>query len=77
MRLFFAWTMTYRLLYNCDLIFTPFSDTLVTPTDVKLLQAIEEMIGTSLTEMEVDEKAVGEIILQVGVTKREEVICLI
>ncbi len=48
-------------------------DTLVTQTDVKLLQAIEEMIGTKLEEMEVDVEAIGEIHAQVGVTKREQV----
>ena len=52
-----------------------FSDTLVTPTDVKLVQAIEDMIGTDLKELEVDEKAIEEIILQVSVTKREQVQC--
>ena len=49
------------------------ADTLVTPTDVKLVQAIESMIGGELKELEVDDKAVEEIILQVGVTKREQV----
>ena len=45
----------------------------MTPTDVKLVQAIESMIGGELKELEVDDKAVEEIILQVGVTKREQV----
>jgi len=37
------------------------------------VQAIEAMIGTDLKELEVDEKAIEEIILQVSVTKREQV----
>ena len=45
----------------------------MTPTDVNLLKAIEEMIGTTLPEMEVNEEAVAEIHAQVGVTKREQV----
>jgi hypothetical protein len=40
---------------------------------VKLIQAIEAMIGTELKELEVVEKDIEEIILQVGVTKREQV----
>ena len=47
--------------------------TLVTPTDVKLVQAVEDMTGTKLTEYEgINDLDVAEIHVQVGVTKREQ-----
>ena len=47
--------------------------TLVTPTDVALIQAIEEMIKTKLTEYEeVKDDEVTDIHVQVGVTKRQQ-----
>ena len=51
--------------------------TLVTPTDVNLLKAIEEMVNTKLTEYEdVKDEDVAEIHVQVSVTKREQAIKL-
>ncbi|XP_051166370.1 probable ATP-dependent RNA helicase DDX49 isoform X2 [Leptopilina boulardi] len=44
---------------------------LVTPHDLKLLQAIEDTIGTKLTEYEVDDKEIVTIFTQISVTKRE------
>jgi len=47
--------------------------TLVTPSDVVLVQAIEEMIKTKMTEYEeVKDDEVADIHVQVGVTKREQ-----
>jgi len=49
--------------------------TLVTPHDVKLLQAVEAIAlgpGKKMPEQEVDETRVGEIVAQVSVTKREQ-----
>ena len=49
--------------------------TLVTPHDVVLIQAVEKLIGTKLTEHE-DSKmddGVAEILTQVNVTRREQV----
>jgi len=53
--------------------------TLVTPHDVKLLQAVEAMAlapGTKMEEESVDEDRVGEILAQVSVTKREQDVML-
>ena len=51
--------------------------TLVTPTDVNLLKAIEEMVNTKLTEYEdVRDDDVADIHVQVNVTKREQAIKL-
>ncbi|XP_033210571.1 probable ATP-dependent RNA helicase DDX49 [Belonocnema kinseyi] len=44
---------------------------LVTPHDLKLLKAIEETIGTKLTEYKVDDKEIVTIFTQISVTKRE------
>ena len=47
--------------------------TLVTPTDVNLIQAIEDMIGTKMTEYEnLNDQDVADIMVQVSVTKREQ-----
>merc|ERR1712062_377010 len=47
--------------------------TLVTPTDVNLLKAIEEMIGLQMSEYEdVKDEDVADIHVQVSVTKREQ-----
>jgi len=48
---------------------------LVTPHDVRLVQAVEEMVGVRMREVEegeVDEERVAEILAQVSVTKREQ-----
>ncbi|KAH1026514.1 hypothetical protein HUJ05_000174 [Dendroctonus ponderosae] len=45
--------------------------TLVTPYDLKLLLAIEELIKTKLTECKVNDKEVAEIFTEVSVTKSE------
>ncbi|KAL1490006.1 hypothetical protein ABEB36_013922 [Hypothenemus hampei] len=45
--------------------------TLVTPCDVKLLKAIEDLIKTKLTEYKVNDKEVSQILHQVTVTKSE------
>lgn len=50
--------------------------TLVTPHDVILIKAIEELIETELDEMTVDDNKVAEILTQVNVTKREQEIVL-
>ena len=50
--------------------------TLVTPTDVILIKAIEELICTELEEMTVSDSHVAEILTQVNVTKREQEIIL-
>ena len=51
--------------------------TLVTPTDVNLLKAIEEMVNAKLTEYEdVKDEDVADIHVQVSVTKREQAIKL-
>merc|ERR1712083_927180 len=51
--------------------------TLVTPMDVNLLKAIEEMVNTKLTEYEdVKDEDVADIHVQVSVTKREQAIKL-
>ncbi|XP_063980065.1 probable ATP-dependent RNA helicase DDX49 [Diachasmimorpha longicaudata] len=44
---------------------------LITPYDIKLLHAIEETIGTKLTEFKVDDKEIVTIFTQISVTKRE------
>ncbi|XP_015605481.1 probable ATP-dependent RNA helicase DDX49 [Cephus cinctus] len=44
---------------------------LITPHDIKLLHAIEETIGTKLTEYKVDDKEIVTIFTQISVTKRE------
>lgn len=44
---------------------------LITPYDIKLLHAIEDIIGTKLTEYKIDDKEVVTILTQVSVTKRE------
>jgi ATP-dependent RNA helicase DDX49/DBP8 len=49
---------------------------LVTPYDIKLLQAIEEHIKTKLTEFKLDDSEVGKIFTQVSVTKSEAYIKL-
>lgn len=46
--------------------------TLMTQHDVKLVEAIEQLINTKLTEMEVDDKEVSKIVMQVLVTMREQ-----
>lgn len=50
--------------------------TLVTPYDIKLLQAIEDLINTKLTEYKLNDKEVGKIFTQVSVTKSEAYIKL-
>ncbi|CAG9762944.1 unnamed protein product [Ceutorhynchus assimilis] len=50
--------------------------TLCTPYDIKLLQAIEELIKTKLTEHKLDDKEVGKIFTQVSVTRSEAYIKL-
>ncbi|XP_023013591.2 putative ATP-dependent RNA helicase Dbp45A [Leptinotarsa decemlineata] len=45
--------------------------TLLTPSDIKLLQSIEELIKTTLKEFKVDETEVGKIFTQISVTKSE------
>ncbi|XP_072381093.1 probable ATP-dependent RNA helicase DDX49 [Diabrotica undecimpunctata] len=45
--------------------------TLVTPYDIKLLQAIEEHIKTKLVELKINDSEVGKIFAQVSVTKSE------
>ncbi|XP_044729265.1 probable ATP-dependent RNA helicase DDX49 [Chrysoperla carnea] len=49
---------------------------IITPEDVEKIYAIEELIGTKLTEYKVSDKEVGEIFTQVTVTKREAAIKL-
>ncbi|KAK3927747.1 putative ATP-dependent RNA helicase DDX49 [Frankliniella fusca] len=44
---------------------------LITPHDIKILQAIEEAINLKLTEYKIDDKEVAKIVTQVSVTKRE------
>ncbi|EFN77376.1 Probable ATP-dependent RNA helicase DDX49, partial [Harpegnathos saltator] len=44
---------------------------LITPHDVKLLHAIEDAIGTKLTEYKVDDKEIVTILTQISVAKRE------
>uniref|UniRef100_A0A0C9R257 RNA helicase n=1 Tax=Fopius arisanus TaxID=64838 RepID=A0A0C9R257_9HYME len=44
---------------------------LITPHDIKLLHAIEENIGTKLSEFKVDDKEIVTIFTQISVTKRE------
>ena len=47
--------------------------TLITPTDVNLVKAIEEMIGLQMSEYEhVKDEDVADIHVQVSVTKREQ-----
>jgi hypothetical protein len=50
--------------------------TLITSLDVKLIKAIEALIRLKLTELEVKDDAVAEILTQVNVTKREQEIKL-
>ncbi|KAJ8939756.1 hypothetical protein NQ318_004169 [Aromia moschata] len=50
--------------------------TLVTPYDISLLQAIEKLINTKLTEFKLDESEVSKIFTQVSVTKSEAYIKL-
>ncbi|KAJ8976708.1 hypothetical protein NQ317_005926, partial [Molorchus minor] len=45
--------------------------TLITPYDIKLLQAIEELINTKLTEYKLDDKEVSKIFTQISVAKSE------
>ncbi|KZC12616.1 PREDICTED: probable ATP-dependent RNA helicase DDX49 [Dufourea novaeangliae] len=45
--------------------------TLITPHDIKLLHAIEDTIGTKLTEYKVNDKEIVTIFTQVSVAKRE------
>ncbi|XP_053974772.1 probable ATP-dependent RNA helicase DDX49 [Hylaeus volcanicus] len=45
--------------------------TLITPYDIKLLHAIEDAIGTKLTEYKVNDKEIVTIITQISVAKRE------
>ncbi|XP_074097178.1 putative ATP-dependent RNA helicase Dbp45A [Cotesia typhae] len=52
------------------------SISLITPHDIKLLHAIEELIGTKLQEFKVDEKEIATIFTQVSTTKREAEIVL-
>ncbi|XP_025989694.1 probable ATP-dependent RNA helicase DDX49 isoform X2 [Solenopsis invicta] len=44
---------------------------LITPHDIKLLHAIEDAIGTKLTEYKVDDKEIVTILTQISVAKRE------
>nr|ACO11002.1 Probable ATP-dependent RNA helicase DDX49 [Caligus rogercresseyi] len=44
---------------------------LLTPHDVLLLESIEELIGSKLSEYSVDTKNISEIVVQVNVTRRE------
>ncbi|XP_077278013.1 putative ATP-dependent RNA helicase Dbp45A [Temnothorax americanus] len=44
---------------------------LVTPRDIKLLHAIEDAVGTKLTEYKVDDKEIVTILTQISVAKRE------
>lgn len=44
---------------------------LITPNDIKLLHAIEDMIGTKLTEYKVNDKEIVTILTQISVAKRE------
>ncbi|XP_015178808.1 PREDICTED: probable ATP-dependent RNA helicase DDX49 [Polistes dominula] len=44
---------------------------LITPYDIKLLHAIEDVIGTKLIEYKIDDKEVVTILTQVSVAKRE------
>ncbi|XP_032673332.1 probable ATP-dependent RNA helicase DDX49 [Odontomachus brunneus] len=44
---------------------------LITPHDIKLLHAIEDTIGTNLTEYKVDDKEIVTILTQFSVAKRE------
>ncbi|KAE8748997.1 hypothetical protein FOCC_FOCC004164 [Frankliniella occidentalis] len=44
---------------------------LITPHDIKILQAIEEAINFKLSEYKIDDKEVAKIVTQVSVTKRE------
>ncbi|XP_014229087.1 probable ATP-dependent RNA helicase DDX49 [Trichogramma pretiosum] len=44
---------------------------LVTPQDIKLLHAIEELVGTKLTNYEVSDKEIVQIFTEVSATKRE------
>ncbi|KAL0125849.1 hypothetical protein PUN28_004716 [Cardiocondyla obscurior] len=44
---------------------------LITPHDIKLLHAIEDAIGTKLTEFKVDDKEIVTIVTQISVAKRE------
>jgi len=50
--------------------------TLVTPHDINLIYAIEDLINTKLVEMELDESEVALILTQVNVTLREAEIVL-
>ncbi|KAI4502625.1 hypothetical protein M0802_002537 [Mischocyttarus mexicanus] len=47
------------------------SVSLITPHDIKLLHAIEDLIGTKLIEYKIDDKEVVTILTQVSVAKRE------
>ncbi|XP_030749185.1 probable ATP-dependent RNA helicase DDX49 [Sitophilus oryzae] len=50
--------------------------TLVTPYDIKLLKAVEDLINVKLTELKINDKEVGKIFTQVSVTKSEAYIKL-
>ncbi|XP_033334255.1 putative ATP-dependent RNA helicase Dbp45A [Megalopta genalis] len=45
--------------------------TLITPHDIKLLHAIEDTIGTKLTEYKVNDKEIVTMLTQISVAKRE------
>ncbi|KAG6803453.1 ATP-dependent RNA helicase DDX49 isoform X1 [Apis mellifera caucasica] len=45
--------------------------TLITPHDIKLLHAIENTIGTKLTEYKINDKEIITILTQISVAKRE------
>ncbi|XP_040570944.1 probable ATP-dependent RNA helicase DDX49 [Lepeophtheirus salmonis] len=45
---------------------------LLTPHDVLLIQSIEEMISSKLSEFKVSDKNITEIVVQVNVTRREQ-----
>ncbi|XP_076282768.1 putative ATP-dependent RNA helicase Dbp45A [Lasioglossum baleicum] len=45
--------------------------TLITPHDIKLLHAIEDTVGTKLTEYKVNDKEIVTMITQISVAKRE------
>ena len=44
---------------------------LVTPQDVGLVRAIEEHTGAKMTELELDDSRVAEILVQVNTARRE------
>ncbi len=45
----------------------------MTPSDVKLVKSIECSVGVELSELEVKDEEVADILTQVTVTRREQV----